>query len=80
MQNDLAIPRPFLIEVVYDIFHYIGEPILKLWPFSKLRERALKKVMTYIHYEDENSRYINQVFVDKVCKKIFKIYLHFDND
>ena len=66
MQDDLTSPQPFMQDTVWDILHHVGEPVLKLWPFSKLRENALRKLMAHIHYEDENSRYVNIACVQKV--------------
>ncbi|KAL6013264.1 hypothetical protein ACLOJK_003756 [Asimina triloba] len=43
----------------------IGEPILKTWPFCKLREKALSVAMQHIHYEDENTSYICTSAVNK---------------
>ena len=68
MQNDVVFPRCYLGDVIFDILHHVGERIQRLWPLSKLREKALKKIMTHIQYEDENSRYINAGCVQKVSK------------
>ncbi|XP_062078521.1 beta-amyrin synthase-like [Humulus lupulus] len=44
-----------------------AEPLLTRWPLNKLiREKALQVTMEYIHYEDENSRYITIGCVEKV--------------
>nr|XP_027083864.1 beta-amyrin synthase-like [Coffea arabica] len=66
LKDDLTSPQPFMQDTVWDILHHVGEPVLKLWPFSKLRENALRKLMAHIHYEDENSRYVNIACVQKV--------------
>ncbi|KAJ6702297.1 TERPENE CYCLASE/MUTASE FAMILY MEMBER [Salix koriyanagi] len=47
------------------LFIPFGEPLLTRWPFNKLREKALKKTMDHIHYEDESSRYITIGCVEK---------------
>ena len=53
-------PHPSIQDFVWDSLHVFGEPLLTRWPLNKLvREKALKVVVDYIHYEDENSRYIN---------------------
>jgi len=45
----------------------LTEPLLTRWPFNKLiRERALEVTMKHIHYEDENTRYIDGGCVNKV--------------
>ncbi|KAI5670913.1 hypothetical protein M9H77_11277 [Catharanthus roseus] len=64
-KNDVLFPHSYIQDVIYDTFYYIGEPIQRLWPFSKLREKALKEIMRHIHYEDENSRYVNLACVQK---------------
>jgi len=48
-----------------------AEPLLTRWPLNKLvREKALEVTMKHIHYEDENSRYINIACAEKVCISI----------
>ncbi|KAM7519437.1 hypothetical protein LguiB_018399 [Lonicera macranthoides] len=65
LSEDLYIPHSLIQDVIWDALYYIGEPLLNYWPFSKLREKALQKVMNHIHYEDENSRYLNLACVEK---------------
>ncbi|KAM7459662.1 hypothetical protein LguiA_036656 [Lonicera macranthoides] len=64
-KEDLYAPHSLIQDVIWDALYYIGEPLLNRWPFSKLREKALQKVMKHIHYEDENSRYLNLACVEK---------------
>ena len=59
LQEDLYNPHYLIQDLFWDSLHIFAEPLLTCWPFSKLRERALQKIMKHIHYEDENSRYIN---------------------
>ncbi|XP_071936529.1 beta-amyrin synthase 2-like isoform X2 [Coffea arabica] len=66
LKDDLTSPHPFMQDAIWDILHHIVEPLLKLWPFSKFRENALQKIITHIHYEGENSRYVNIACVQKV--------------
>ncbi|KAH7564890.1 hypothetical protein ACOSP7_021221 [Xanthoceras sorbifolium] len=58
-KEDLFYPHSFLLDVFLDGLYLASEPFLTRWPFNKLiREKALKQVLEYIHYEDESSRYI----------------------
>lgn len=66
MQEDIYYPHPLLQDLMWDSFYILTEPLLTRWPFSKLRDKALKTTMNYIHYEDENSRYITIGAVEKV--------------
>ncbi|KAI5669085.1 hypothetical protein M9H77_18938 [Catharanthus roseus] len=66
-EDDVVVPHAFLLDVIYDIIHYITEPIIqRVWPLSMLREKALERAITLIHYEDENSRYVNLGCVNKI--------------
>ncbi|XP_076906929.1 baccharis oxide synthase-like [Bidens hawaiensis] len=58
-KEDLYYPHPWLQDLMWDCFYIFTEPLLTRWPFSILREKALKTTVDYIHYEDENSRYID---------------------
>ncbi|KAF5804689.1 putative lupeol synthase [Helianthus annuus] len=53
-------------DMVWAILHNVAEPILACWPFSKLREKALKVAMEHVHYEDRSSRYLCIGCVEKV--------------
>ncbi|KAF5178656.1 Lupeol synthase [Thalictrum thalictroides] len=57
-KEDLYYPHPFLQDLIWDSLYIFMEPLATRWPFSKLREKALRLTMKHIHYEDENSRYI----------------------
>ena len=46
-------------------FYNIVEPLLKRWPFKKIRDNAIQFTIDQIHYEDENSRYITIGCVEK---------------
>lgn len=65
-KEDLYYPHHFLQDFLWDTLYVTTEPLLTRWPFNKLREKALEKTMEYIHYEDENSRYITIGCVEKV--------------
>lgn len=66
LQEDLYYPHPFVQDMVWDILHNVAEPILTRWPFSMLREKALKVAMEHVHYEDQSSRYLCIGCVEKV--------------
>ena len=65
-QEDLYFPHLLIQDLVWDSIYIFTEPFLTRWPFKKLRERALEITMKHIHYEDENSRYIDLASVEKV--------------
>ncbi|KAI3865137.1 hypothetical protein MKX03_029224 [Papaver bracteatum] len=65
-KEDLYYPRSFAQNLLWDSVYMFVEPLLRRWPFAKLvREKALNLTMKHIHYEDENSRYINIAAVEK---------------
>ena len=67
MQEDLYYPHPLIQDFMWDSLYMLTEPLLTRWPFNKLvRKKALEATMNYIHYEDENSRYITIGCVEKV--------------
>ncbi|GLT26066.1 hypothetical protein SLA2020_011530 [Shorea laevis] len=53
-------------DLTWGFLYHVAEPLLTCWPFSMLREKALKVAMEHIHYEDENSRYIGMVSALKI--------------
>ncbi|CAH1441269.1 unnamed protein product [Lactuca virosa] len=63
--EDLYYPHSFLQDVLWHTLHYISEPILKYWPFSKLRGRSLDRVVELMRYESEETRYITIGCVEK---------------
>jgi beta-amyrin synthase len=58
-------------DLLWDSLYIIIEPVLTCWPFNKLRNKALQVAMKYIHYEDENSRYLTIAGGEKVT-----LFLH----
>ncbi|KAK4605383.1 hypothetical protein RGQ29_013442 [Quercus rubra] len=58
IQEDLYYPHPLMQDMLWDFLHHVAEPILTHWPFSKLREKALKAAIGRVRYEDENTRYL----------------------
>ncbi|KAK4493498.1 hypothetical protein RD792_005788 [Penstemon davidsonii] len=65
-KEDLYYPHPFIQDVLWGFLYHFTEPILKRWPFSKLRDKALKVTLEHVHYENENSRYLCIGCVEKV--------------
>ncbi|CBI30891.3 beta-amyrin synthase [Vitis vinifera] len=64
-KEDYYYPHSLVQDVLWGGLYHFGEPILKHWPVSKIRERAVKKAIDIIHWEDENSRYITPGCVEK---------------
>ncbi|KAI4332358.1 hypothetical protein L6164_017275 [Bauhinia variegata] len=61
----------FIQELVWDAIYLFTEPLLTCWPFNKLlRKKAFQVIMNHIHCEDENSRYINLMSMDKVMSML----------
>nr|QEV81988.1 oxidosqualene cyclase [Scutellaria barbata] len=65
-KEDLYYPHPFVQDLLWGFLHHFAEPLLKRWPFCKLREKSLGIAMEHVHYEDENSRYLCIGCVEKV--------------
>ncbi|KAK9093486.1 hypothetical protein Syun_028397 [Stephania yunnanensis] len=65
-KGDLYYPHPLVQNALWDFLHLLVEPLLQRWPFSKLRTIALEKLIKHIHYEDENSRYMDLASIEKV--------------
>lgn len=65
-KEDVYYPHPLVQDMAWGFLHHVAEPITNCWPFSKLREKALKLTMEHIHYEDENSRYFSIGCVEKL--------------
>ncbi|KAJ6393082.1 hypothetical protein OIU77_022541 [Salix suchowensis] len=64
-KEDNYYPHTSIQILFWDAIYTFGEPLLTRWPFNKLREKALKKTMDQIHYEDESSRYITIGCIEK---------------
>ncbi|KAK7244072.1 hypothetical protein RIF29_38890 [Crotalaria pallida] len=69
-KEDLFYPKPMIQDILWGFLHNIGEPLLKRWPYSYLRQKALDHVMQHIHYEDENTNYICIGPVNKVLNMV----------
>ncbi|XP_034607262.1 cycloartenol synthase isoform X3 [Setaria viridis] len=65
-KEDLYYPHSLVQDILWATLHKFVEPFMMSWPGRKLREKALRKVLCHIHYEDENSRYITSGPVSKV--------------
>ncbi|GMH10723.1 hypothetical protein Nepgr_012564 [Nepenthes gracilis] len=65
-KEDLYYPHPVIQDLLWNCLYYLGEPLLQRWPFSMVRDAALKAAMEHVHYEDENSRYFTIGCVEKV--------------
>ncbi|KAL8108067.1 hypothetical protein AgCh_024489 [Apium graveolens] len=64
-EEDLYYPHPLIQDILWRTLHKVVEPFLMNWPGKKLREKSLCTVMEHIHYEDENTRYICIMPVNK---------------
>ncbi|CAL9025347.1 unnamed protein product [Prunus brigantina] len=58
-KEDQCYPTPLVQDILWGFLHHVAEPILSSWPFSSLREKALKAAIEHVHYEDENSGYVS---------------------
>ncbi|GKC00084.1 dammarenediol II synthase-like protein, partial [Tanacetum coccineum] len=64
-KEDLYYPHSTVQDLLWDGLHYLSEPILKYWPFTKLRERGLRRAVELMRYGAEESRYITLGCVEK---------------
>ncbi|XAR69571.1 hypothetical protein NMG60_11001215 [Bertholletia excelsa] len=64
-KEDLYYSHTFIQDLLWGSLHYITEPIMRCWPFSKIRERALHKIIKHMHYNAINTRYITIGCVEK---------------
>ncbi|XP_058208036.1 dammarenediol II synthase-like isoform X4 [Rhododendron vialii] len=64
-KEDLYYPHSIVQDLLWDGLHYLTEPIITRWPFNKIRERAMQKVIKYMRYGAESSRYISIGCVEK---------------
>ena len=56
--EDLFQPHSLVQDMLWGFLHHYVEPVFARWPFSLLREKALKVAMEHVHYEDSISRYL----------------------
>nr|XP_048333127.1 lupeol synthase-like isoform X2 [Ziziphus jujuba var. spinosa] len=64
-KEDNYYPHGRLQRLMWDGFYYVAEPLLNSRFFRRIREYAVQKAIDYIHYEDDNSRYITIGCVEK---------------
>lgn len=66
MQEDLYYPHSSIQDLLWDTLNYYIEPVMRRWPLNKIRQRALDKIIKYMRYGAEESRYITIGCVEKV--------------
>nr|XP_043623179.1 dammarenediol II synthase-like [Erigeron canadensis] len=64
-KEDLFYPHTRAQDMLWDGLQYFSEPFFKYWPFTKFRERALRKAIVLIRYNAQESRYITMACVEK---------------
>ncbi|XP_051128402.1 dammarenediol II synthase-like isoform X5 [Andrographis paniculata] len=64
-KEDLYYPQTFVQDLLWDTLNYCSEPLMRRWPFNKIRQRALDKTIKYMRYGAEESRYITAGCVEK---------------
>ena len=64
-KEDLYYPHPWVQDMLWWGLYKIGEPLLN-GPLHFVRKAACAEVMKHVHYEDENTRYIDIGPVNKV--------------
>jgi hypothetical protein len=52
--------------MLWGFLHHVAEPVMTHWPFSMLRENALKTTIGHVHYDDDNNKYLCIGCVEKV--------------
>ncbi|KAI3443471.1 hypothetical protein Pfo_000136 [Paulownia fortunei] len=57
-KEDLYYPHHLIQDVIWEFLHNVAEPVMTRWPFSRLREKAMKVAMEHVHYKDKNSNYL----------------------
>lgn len=67
-KEDLYYPHSFIQDLLWDSLNYFCEPIVRKWPFNKLREKGLRRVYDLMHYGAEEGRYMAQGSVDKALQ------------
>ncbi|KAI3739629.1 hypothetical protein L2E82_30039 [Cichorium intybus] len=69
-KEDLYYPHSFIQDLLWDGLHHFSEPLMKKWPFRKLREKGIKRVVDLMRYGAEESRYMCMGCVDKALQLI----------
>ncbi|GLT97446.1 hypothetical protein SLE2022_150110 [Rubroshorea leprosula] len=65
-KEDLYYPHPLVQDLTWGFLYHFAEPLLNRWPFSMLRDKAVKVAIEHVHYEDNASRYLCIGCVEKV--------------
>jgi len=65
-QEDLYAPHTMVLDMMFGFLYYFAEPLLKCWPFSKIREKAIEVAIRHVHYEDMESSYLCIGVIEKV--------------
>ncbi|XP_051128401.1 dammarenediol II synthase-like isoform X4 [Andrographis paniculata] len=64
-KDDVYYPHTFVQDLLWDTLNYCSEPLMRRWPFNKIRQRALDKAIKYMRYGGEETRYITIGCVEK---------------
>nr|AAS01523.1 putative beta-amyrin synthase [Centella asiatica] len=64
-KEDLYYPHSFIQDLLWDGLHYFTEPIIKMWPFNKLRKKGMKRAIELMRYGGYESRFITIGCVSK---------------
>ncbi|KAK1375484.1 Terpene cyclase/mutase family member [Heracleum sosnowskyi] len=64
-KEDLYYPHSFVQDLLWDGLYYLTEPIINCWPFTKLREKGLERVIELMRYGAVESRYITSGCIEK---------------
>ncbi|KAJ3693419.1 hypothetical protein LUZ60_008899 [Juncus effusus] len=69
-KEDRVVPHLSYRDYFNGCLYKIYEPLFAYWPFTLVRNRALKAIENHMQYEDENSRYI---WVSALQKSLFML-------
>nr|GLL30205.1 dammarenediol II synthase-like [Ipomoea trifida] len=67
-KEDIFCHHTFIQDLLWNTLQYCTEPIIRRWPFNKIREMAVTKVISHMRYGAEVSRYITTGAVEKSPK------------
>nr|GMD09735.1 dammarenediol II synthase-like [Ipomoea batatas] len=67
-KEDIFCHHTFIQDLLWNTLQYCTEPIMRRWPFNKIREMAVTKVISHMRYSAEVSRYITTGAVEKSPK------------
>eukprot|EP00245_Coleochaete_scutata_P007127 TRINITY_DN22226_c0_g1_i1.p1 TRINITY_DN22226_c0_g1~~TRINITY_DN22226_c0_g1_i1.p1 ORF type:complete len:764 (-),score=100.86 TRINITY_DN22226_c0_g1_i1:719-3010(-) len=70
-KEDLFYPHPWIQDVIWWTLHHVVEPVFLHTSVGKaVRRKALEYVMEHVHYEDENTRYVDIGPVNKTLNML----------